>query len=108
MNKDEEILETLQDIRNELRAKSRRWRPWQFSLRTLLGLMLVVAAFCGGWTTNEWKRQRELEQAQNEAANVSMPNPPPTAAMMPNTGGVSGMPDMTGVEGEFDDLFGDP
>ena len=37
---------------------------WQFSLRTLLMLVLVIAAFLGGWTANEWKRQRELEQAQ--------------------------------------------
>jgi hypothetical protein len=39
----------------------RRWRPWQFSLRALVLWTLCVACFFGGWTANEWKRQRELE-----------------------------------------------
>jgi hypothetical protein len=46
--------------------KAKRWRPWQFSIRTLLLLMLCAGCFLGGWTANEWKRQRELERAQQE------------------------------------------
>jgi hypothetical protein len=42
--------------------RSTRWRPWQFSLRFLFQLMLVTAAFFGGWVANEWKRERELRQ----------------------------------------------
>ena len=46
--------------------KAKRWRPWRFSLRALLVLMLVVASYLGGWMSNEWK-QRELERAKQEA-----------------------------------------
>ena len=46
--------------------KPKRWRPWQFGLRTLLLLMLVVASYLGGWMSNQWKRQRELERAKPE------------------------------------------
>jgi len=42
---------------------AKRWRPWQFSL---LLIMLGAACFLGGWTANEWKRQHELERAQQE------------------------------------------
>ena len=51
-------------------TKIEGWRPWQFGLRTLLILMLSVACFFGGWTANEWKRQRELEQAQEMPDDV--------------------------------------
>ena len=44
--------------------KPKRWRPWQFSLRTILLLMFGVGCFLGGWTANEWQRQRELEQSK--------------------------------------------
>ena len=47
--------------------KAKRWMPWQFSLRALLMLMLVVASYLGGWMSNEWKRQREMERAKQEA-----------------------------------------
>ena len=47
--------------------KAKRWRPWQFSLRALLLLMLVVASYLSGWMSNEWKQQLELEQAKQEA-----------------------------------------
>lgn len=46
--------------------KAKRWRPWQFSLRTLLLIMFGIACFLGGWTANEWKRRREMERAQQE------------------------------------------
>lgn len=47
--------------------KPKRWRRWQFSLRTLMLIMFAVACFLGGWQANEWKRQRELDQAQRDA-----------------------------------------
>ena len=50
-----------------LHDKPKRWRPWQFSLRTLLLLMLVVASYLGGWMSNDWQRRRELERAKQEA-----------------------------------------
>ena len=46
--------------------KAKRWRPWQFSLRALLLLMLVVVSYLGGWMSNEWKQQRELERSEQE------------------------------------------
>ena len=38
------------------RDKKKRWRPWQFSRRALLTLMLAVACFLGGWMANDWYR----------------------------------------------------
>lgn len=42
-------------------------RP-QFTLKALLWLMALVAAFCGGMTTNQWlidrETARELEEVQ--------------------------------------------
>ncbi len=46
--------------------RSKRWRPWQFGVRAMLLLMLVVASYLGGSMSNEWKRQRELERAKQE------------------------------------------
>jgi hypothetical protein len=47
--------------------KAKPWRPWQFSIRTLLLLMLVVGSYLGGWMSNEWQRQRELERARTDS-----------------------------------------
>jgi hypothetical protein len=41
--------------RGEERNAKRRW--WQFSLRLLLLLTFVVAAFFGGWQANEFRRR---------------------------------------------------
>lgn len=53
--------------RQPMADKPRRWRPWQFSLRTLLILTLAVACFLGGWTTRDWVLERELERARQQA-----------------------------------------
>ena len=58
------------------RDKAKRWRPRQFSLRTLLILMFGVACFFGGWAAHEWKRQREIEHDQKEF-NLKHYYPPP-------------------------------
>ena len=34
--------------------KAKRWRPWQFSLKTLLLLTMFVASFFGGWQAHVW------------------------------------------------------
>ena len=47
--------------------KAKRWRPWQFSLRTLMFLIIVVATYLSGWMSNEWNQQRESERAKQEA-----------------------------------------
>ena len=39
------------------------WRPWQFSLRFILLLMLVVSAFLAGWQANEFRRERKSATA---------------------------------------------
>ena len=51
------------------RDKPKRWRPWQFRLRTLMTLMLAVACFLGGWMANDWHRQRN-QRNQNQATIV--------------------------------------
>ena len=51
--------------------KAKRWRPWQFSLRTLLVLMLVVASYLGGWMSNEWKQARDLRRAEEMEVEVT-------------------------------------
>ena len=45
----------------------RRWRLFQFSLRTLLTLTLAFACFFGGWTVREWAYEREMERARQAA-----------------------------------------
>ena len=40
----------------------RNWRPWQFGVRTLFVLMLLVATFFAGWNTSDWYRERELKR----------------------------------------------
>lgn len=46
--------------------KAKRWRPWQFSIRALLLLTLVVGSYLGGWMSNEWKSQIDLERAKQQ------------------------------------------
>jgi len=43
----------------------RRW--FQFSLRSLLVLMLVVAAYFGGWKSSQRKYEREMNEALRKA-----------------------------------------
>jgi hypothetical protein len=40
--------------------------PLRFSLRTLLTVMLLVGAFCGGWISHKRWGQVELEEARAE------------------------------------------
>ena len=41
--------------------------PWfQFSLRSLLILMMLVASFCAGWTANPW-REQQLRRAKRDS-----------------------------------------
>ena len=47
-------------------GKPKLWRPWKFSLRTLLTLTLAFACFFCGWTARDWELQRELERARQE------------------------------------------
>ena len=53
--------------------KAKRWRPWQFSLRTLLWIFVVVASFCVGWMSNEWKRAREPERVKPDQLTILIP-----------------------------------
>jgi hypothetical protein len=34
------------------------WRPWQFSLRVVMLITLVLASFFGGWRANDWHREK--------------------------------------------------
>ena len=43
-------------------SRSRRWI--QFSLRSLLLLMTVVAAYVAGWVSNEWRHNRVIPAPQ--------------------------------------------
>ena len=54
--------------------KPRGWRPWQFSLRALMLLTLVVASYLGGWMSHAWQQQREMERAKQEAEAQMNPN----------------------------------
>ena len=56
--------------------KQRRRRLTQFSLRTLLILTTVVAAYIAGWLSNEWRHE---QKAQSNQA-VTTPNLPVTLA----------------------------
>jgi hypothetical protein len=40
--------------------KTKRWRPWQFSLRFLMLLTFGAASFFGGWQANEFSRRSNL------------------------------------------------
>ena len=44
------------------RDKAKRWRPWQFSLWTLIILTLVVAAFFAGWQEARVNAQADWRQ----------------------------------------------
>jgi hypothetical protein len=44
----------------------RRW--FQFSLRSLFLLMLIVAVYCAGWKSASLKHEKELNEALNQAA----------------------------------------
>ena len=64
------------------RIEKRSRRSWQFSLRFLVILTLVVAAYFGGWISNEWKHRAEIERAANESAELERAaNEPRIAAM---------------------------
>lgn len=43
----------------------RRW--FQFSLRSLLLLVLLVATYCAGWKSSQLKHERELQEAVRKA-----------------------------------------
>jgi hypothetical protein len=47
-------------------------RRWQFSLRTLLMLMLIVAAFCGGWASRQGEVMRARRQAEQSRAALEI------------------------------------
>jgi hypothetical protein len=44
----------------------RRW--FQFSLRSLMILVLVVGAYFGGWKSSQYKYEREMREANRKAA----------------------------------------
>lgn len=46
---------------------------FQFSLKTMLWLLLVVASFFGGMSVNEWLVQRRQQQALREV-QATLPN----------------------------------
>jgi hypothetical protein len=80
------LREILTDCRNDLdfwimhamsqdEPRAKRWKPWQFSLRLLFQLMLVTAAFFGGWVANDWKREREAEAEWDQPDFVSFALP---------------------------------
>ena len=50
----------------------RKRGPLQFSLRSLLMLTLLVAAFFAGWAANEWRHRREVDAMQIETVNDVM------------------------------------
>ena len=39
----------------------------QFSIRSLLGLMLAVACWCGGWKSAMWNAEHERREAIRRA-----------------------------------------
>jgi hypothetical protein len=51
----------------------KRRSPLQFSLRLLFQLILVAAAFFGGWVANDWKRERELRRLQQLPVATPIP-----------------------------------
>jgi hypothetical protein len=53
---------------NEPTRQSRRPRWFQFSLRALLVLMLVVAAYFAGFTTSEKLAEKAMREANEKAA----------------------------------------
>ena len=44
---------------------------FQFRLRSLLILMLVLAAYCGGWVSSRSKHERELQKALRNAEEAA-------------------------------------
>jgi hypothetical protein len=87
--------------------KAKRWRPWRFSIRTLLLLMFGASCFFAGWTAHEWQQQRELERSMSEDPLDDLFGDAPATTPDP----LFGEP-MTGAPDDrtdpLDDLFGDP
>jgi hypothetical protein len=64
-----------------------RWRPWQFSLRTLMILMLVVAAFFAGWHARDWQaRNKPKLQWMDEMGTVFTVEEDGTTRVEPKSG----------------------
>ena len=53
---------------NEPTKPSRQSRWFQFSLRALFVLMLVVAAYCAGIATSEKRARKAVQDARDKAA----------------------------------------
>jgi hypothetical protein len=49
----------------------RRW--FQFSLRSVLLLVLLVATYCAGWKSSQLKHERELQEAVRKAVEQATP-----------------------------------
>lgn len=45
-------------------------KRWQFSLRTLVTVMLCVACFFGGWKANDWRREMKVRPAGAQKAHA--------------------------------------
>jgi membrane protein required for beta-lactamase induction len=46
-------------------------RCYQFSLRSLLALVLAVGAYCGGWSAARKNVDREVEEARRQATEAA-------------------------------------
>ena len=53
------------------RTKSRGWRPWQFSLRTLIALMLILGTGCG-WLAMRLEQTRKQREAVGQLVALGL------------------------------------
>ena len=53
---------TTQQIASEETVQLPRRTGWQFTLRTLLLLVLCAGFFFSGWTANDWRRRSQLSE----------------------------------------------
>ena len=68
---------TTQPVVSEETVKPPRRTAWQFTLRTLLLLVLCAGFFFGGWTANDWWRRSQLSdqlQGPVQVERIDAPN----------------------------------